>query len=444
MTRNSSKKRIAAVFLTAVIAIAAVTPIAADTDWDAKIREYEERAEQLEQQGEEIQAEINNYRSDIQETDRLRELVSQQIDGINAKVENQNLLIAAKEIDIADQYAAIAELEQRMDETQRKIDECQRQIQLLNQENTDNLAQFGKILRGMYISGDVDMVELLAESEDFFDMLVRAQLMQNIGDQNIAFMNGLLADIDAQNTLIADLETYKSNLAEDKARQETEKHRLEEDLADLEAQNALFEADLAAEFDNLSSVEQQLNELEYTVESLKIEYSEVAREAESTNYMIAETIKKQQAEEAAKNRPVYSSEGFAWPLDAQYQMVTCSFGWDAAWGRNHYGTDIGNAGIGGANIYAAQSGTVITAYNDGGWHGGYGNYIVIDHGGGLSTLYAHTVTGSVVVTAGQTVEKGQLIAKVGTTGRSTGNHLHFEVRVDGVARDAMGYSYEGR
>jgi murein DD-endopeptidase MepM/ murein hydrolase activator NlpD len=444
MKRKSRAKRIAAVFLIASIVISTVPTIGADTDWDAQIKEYEQKAEQLQEQGEEIQSEIDAYKDNMQETDRMKDLVSQQIDSINAKVENQNLLIAAKEIDIDNQYSAIAQLEKQMDETQREIDECQRQIQLLNQENTDNLERFGQILRGMYISGDVDMVELLAESDDFFDMLVHAQLMQNIGDQNIEFMDDLLADIDEQEALIADLESYKADLADDKARQEIRKHELQVDLTELEAQKGQFEADLAAEIDTLSSYEQQLDQLEYTVYSLKNQYSEIAREVESANYMITQIIKKKQAEEAAKNRPVYSADGFAWPLDAQYQMVTCAFGWDAGLSRNHYGTDIGNSGIGGANIYAAQSGTVITAYNDGGYHGGYGNYIVIDHGGGLSTLYAHTVTGSVVVAAGDTVVKGQLIAKVGTTGYSFGNHLHFEVRVDGVAQDAMGYSYEGR
>jgi murein DD-endopeptidase MepM/ murein hydrolase activator NlpD len=444
MKGKSPIKRITAAFLAAVISLSAAAPASADTDWDAQIREYEKKAEQLQEQGKEIKEEINDYNADMQETDRLRDLVAEQIDSIEARVENQNLLIAAKEIDIDNQYEAIEKTARQIDGTQREIDESQRQIQLLSQQNTDNLDKFGQILRGMYISGDVDMVELLAESDDFFDMLVRAQLMQNIGDQNIMFMNDLLAAMDEQNRLIADLETYKSNLADEKARQEIEKHNLEVDLAALEAQRERFEADLAAELSNLSYYEQELNELQYSVESLKNQFSDISQQVESANYMVTVLIQKKQAEEEAKKRPVYSAEGFAWPLDARYQMVTCAFGWDASWGRNHYGTDIGNSGIGGANIYAMQSGTVITAYNDGGNHGGLGNYIVIDHGGGLSTLYAHTRTGEVRVKAGDTVTKGQVIAKVGTTGLSTGNHLHFEVRVDGVAKDPMSYSYEGR
>ena len=92
------------------------------------------------------------------------------------------------------------------------------------------------------------------------------------------------------------------------------------------------------------------------------------------------------------------------------------------------------------NIYAAQGGTVITAYGDGGWHGGFGNYIIIDHGGELSTVYAHC--SAVTVSVGQTVNKGDVIGYVGSTGWSTGNHLHFETRVNGTAVDPFSYSYE--
>ena len=121
-------------------------------------------------------------------------------------------------------------------------------------------------------------------------------------------------------------------------------------------------------------------------------------------------------------------------------MITTYFGYDAWRGGNHYGIDVGNAGIAGTNVYAAQSGTVITAYSDGGWHGGYGNYVVVDHGGGISTLYAHC--SSTVVYEGQTVNKGDVLGYVGMTGWATGNHLHFEVRVNGTAVDPFGYSYE--
>jgi len=127
-----------------------------------------------------------------------------------------------------------------------------------------------------------------------------------------------------------------------------------------------------------------------------------------------------------------SSSGFLWPADG---VKTSDFGWRThpifGTGRLHSGIDIGAAY--GSAISAAASGTVVSA----GTMSGYGNVVVIDHGGGIATLYAHQ--SSVAVGTGQAVERGQTIGYVGSTGYSTGPHLHFEVRVNGTPVDPMGY-----
>jgi murein DD-endopeptidase MepM/ murein hydrolase activator NlpD len=121
-----------------------------------------------------------------------------------------------------------------------------------------------------------------------------------------------------------------------------------------------------------------------------------------------------------------SSAGLIWPVSGP---VTSPFGW--RWGRLHEGIDIGVAY--GTPIHAAASGTVIYC----GWETGYGNLTVIDHGGGLATAYAHQ--SSLAVSCGQSVTQGEVIGYVGSTGHSTGPHLHFEVRVNGNPVDPMGY-----
>ena len=153
----------------------------------------------------------------------------------------------------------------------------------------------------------------------------------------------------------------------------------------------------------------------------------------------AEALEKASAELAAKIRSVQSTApsapapslessagGLIWPVSAP---VTSNFGW--RWGRMHEGIDLG-AGMG-TPIYAATAGTVIHA----GWLGGYGNLVVLDHGGGVSTAYGHQ--SSIAVSVGQRVSQGQVIGYVGSTGHSTGPHLHFEVRVNGGAVDPLGY-----
>ena len=119
---------------------------------------------------------------------------------------------------------------------------------------------------------------------------------------------------------------------------------------------------------------------------------------------------------------------------SNYQLITSRFGWRSR--DNHKGMDI--AAAAGTAIYAAAAGTVTTASY--GWGGGYGNYIIINHGKGVQTLYGHC--SSLNVSQGQYVSQGQLIARVGSTGQSTGNHLHFEVRVNGIAQDPQNYVYK--
>ena len=114
-------------------------------------------------------------------------------------------------------------------------------------------------------------------------------------------------------------------------------------------------------------------------------------------------------------------------------VVTSRFAW--RWGRQHKGIDIGASY--GTPIYAAASGTVAIAQY--GYGGGYGNYVLLDHGNGVQTLYGHC--SSLAVSSGQYVNQGQVIGYVGSTGNSTGNHLHFEVRVNGVAQNPQNYVY---
>jgi murein DD-endopeptidase MepM/ murein hydrolase activator NlpD len=121
-----------------------------------------------------------------------------------------------------------------------------------------------------------------------------------------------------------------------------------------------------------------------------------------------------------------SAAGFIWPCDG---VVVSGFGMRS--GRMHEGIDIGCAY--GTPNRAAAAGTVIYA----GWLGGYGNLVVVDHGNGLSTAYAHA--SSILVGVGQTVAQGQTVSLVGSTGHATGPHLHFEVRVNGVAVDPLPY-----
>jgi murein DD-endopeptidase MepM/ murein hydrolase activator NlpD len=175
---------------------------------------------------------------------------------------------------------------------------------------------------------------------------------------------------------------------------------------------------------------QKATDLSKLSEQARAEVDEIDA-LQASSAALGARIRAAQAQRAASAQPsgpqtAPSSSGLIWPASGP---VTSPFGW--RWGRMHEGIDIGAAY--GSEIRAAASGTVIYC----GWESGYGNLTVIDHGGNLATAYGHQ--SSIAVACGQHVDQGQVIGAVGSTGHSTGPHLHFEVRVNGSPVDPMGY-----
>ena len=163
-----------------------------------------------------------------------------------------------------------------------------------------------------------------------------------------------------------------------------------------------------------------------SLDQLSAEERADAEEIDALQQASADLAAKIRAAQAHSTVQHVSGAGFVWPVSAP---ITSPFGW--RWGRMHEGSDLGAAY--GSPIAAAAAGVVIYA----GWEGGYGNLVVIDHGGGLATAYGHQ--SRIAVSLGESVAQGQIIGYVGSTGHSTGPHLHFEVRVNGEAVDPLGY-----
>jgi murein DD-endopeptidase MepM/ murein hydrolase activator NlpD len=163
-----------------------------------------------------------------------------------------------------------------------------------------------------------------------------------------------------------------------------------------------------------------------SLDQLTAEERADAEEIDALQQVSADLAAKIRAAQAHSTVRRVSGSGFIWPVNAP---ITSPFGW--RWGRMHEGVDL--AVPNGTPVVAAKAGVVIVA----GWMGGYGNLVVVDHGGGVATAYGHNT--SVTVSVGQFVEQGQLIAYSGSTGHSTGPHVHFEVRINGSAVDPMGY-----
>jgi murein DD-endopeptidase MepM/ murein hydrolase activator NlpD len=206
------------------------------------------------------------------------------------------------------------------------------------------------------------------------------------------------------------------------------------DKANLSKARDLAEDRRKVAADRLAELQEALNQqnrlkgaLDTRIAEYTAEVDALSREEATLSALIRSRQLEADAEEVeAESSESASDSGMTWPAGGP---VTSGFG--TRWGRMHTGIDIG-AGYG-ASIRAAQDGTVILA----GHNGGYGNCVVIDHGGGFSTLYGHM--SNIEASEGQSVDAGDLIGEVGSTGNSTGPHLHFETRVDGEAQNPMRY-----
>ena len=444
MGKFKSRKiaRTACAILTAICTAAAPvmwSGASADTtDYDKEIAQLEQKAEQIKKDNEAREQKIDALSGNVDENNAQMGLLQEQIEGINDEITTYGQLITTQQQKIGEKENEIHLIEQEIEKKQGEIEEKQKEIASLEAQNKENLKKFAKLIRALYMNNTADTLPILEGSDDWYNFFTYVDVVQNISEQNLEFMNNLLDDIHHQEELIEGLEKDIAQLNADKADLLDKKADLETELADLETKKTEVQQIADERTNDLYALSSDNQELQNQISQINSEISASNEDVEAINQAIKELIRKKQAENSGA--PVYSSDGFRWPLDSNLQYITTYFGYDAWRGGNHYGIDVGNAGIGRKNIYAAQSGTVITAYSDGGWHGGFGNYVIIDHGGELSTVYAHC--SSVTVSVGQTVNKGDVIGYVGSTGWSTGNHLHFETRVDGTAVDPFSYSYE--
>lgn len=321
-------------------------------------------------------------------------VLQDEIDNLNAQLEQYAALIAEKEQQVAENEAAEAA-----------------QFEL-----------FKKQCRAMEKEGKVSYWSILFSAKSFPDLLDKVNTVNAIANYNDKICDQLQAAREALQQAKAELE---------QAQTETEAAKAEEKAA---------QDELAAQKKEVQSL---INEIAADEKETQKALDELNAAAKAMDAEIAKQEKElQKAIEAARqsgNSNAYQFDpgsGWYWPLPSNCVKVNSFYGprKDPISGKqsNHSGTDIGGAPTG-TQIYAARGGVVLTSAH----HSSYGNYVVISHGDGVSTLYAHMSKRAVKV--GDVVSQGQVIGYVGSTGRSTGPHLHFEVRVNGVRQDALKY-----
>ena len=400
---------------------------------DSTITDLENKKQKLLDRNDQIDKEIASLDNNIAEDEKMQDLYWDKMQTQKETVDTYNNLIYYKNEEISAKEKEIEIKDQQITAKEEDIARKEKEIEALQAENEENLVQFGEILHAMYVTGGVDIFSVLADATDIYDILVRTKLMVNISEQNTQFMDELKQSINDTKDRIAQLEEDARQLSEQRSKLVTEKEDLEKAKSDLEATRGEAQA-LSDEYnDNYYYYSNQISNFEYKQQQLEQEKKINAAEAAAYEQQIQEEIRKAQI----ASQQVYQEGEWWYPLDWKYTMITTYFGYDSWRNGQHSGVDLSGGGINGANIYASKGGTVIKAKTDYIPGYSYGMYVVIDHGNGYSTLYGHC--SAIYVYEGQQVNQGDVIAAVGSTGWSTGPHLHFEVRIDGIAQNPFAY-----
>ena len=355
----------------------------------SEIQAIEARLRQLEQSQKEYEDKISSLNQSAAGALETKASYEEQIQVIEQKITSTNDLIS--------QYETLIE------QTITDIDGKEDQID-------DKFDEFLERLRVNYEDGFVNYLVLVLESGSFTEFLMNTERTADILEYDRSLMNSLEEEKGT-------LEDTKTQLEAARAAQQEAKRALENDRASLNAKRA------------------ELEEFIQSLNSDAARYEQLLEEAQKANDELNAKLEAALAALAAKEvkqHPV-AQGAMIWPVSTAYSTVSSPFGGRTLNGRYdfHYGVDI--PAPAGSNVYASQAGVVEYAE----WHYSYGNYIVINHGGGYTTLYAHNT--SLAVSVGDTVEQGQVIAYVGQTGSAYGDHCHFEVRYYGQVQNPMNY-----
>lgn len=394
--RKHQKKLIAALalLLALLMILPAITMImgSAGAVTQAEIDKLKKDAAALDEKKEELNKQLEKLAGEINGELSKKMVVEQEIMVVEGQINNTEALISQYEVLIKHEEANLAQAQ--------------------NDEAT-HYDEFCRRVRAMEEEGTTTYWHIIFNAASFTDLLDKAMMISEVVEYDNAVMDSL-------EQARIDVETAKAALESAKEEQVSAKLALSAQRAELSAKEATIEG-LLAEMEKKQDVyEDQIHELD--------------EQAAEMDKEIAKKQKELEKQLEANKVKIDAGSGYLWPLKNCF-VITSFFGTrtDPFTGKpgNHGGTDI--RANGGTPIMAARGGVIMTSE----YHNSYGNYVVVYHGNGESTLYAHMSKRNAKV--GATVKQGDVIGYVGTTGRSNGNHLHFEVRINNVRVDALNY-----
>lgn len=373
------------------------------------------KLDKINQNIKEAQKELDSLDDQVADKKAYSDALMKKIDLLQDKLD-------ALESNRDDLQNEIDAVQKRIDETQADINRAEKEIEKKEQEFDGVYEEYCQRLRAMYISGNVSMLEVLLESGDISSILTRAEMVKSVSEQDSATLDDLMVKMEEINKEREELANNKIQLGKDKDSLNSRKQELQKSIDEYNSSKAELNAEVEECNAALASLDDKRSEVKETLNVNQEQKRQI--EAEINNALSG----------SGSNKPGSGNYNpgtgqLAYPTS--YRQISAGYP-NYSNGSYHGGVDwpcpTGTA------VHASDSGVVVIAkkltYS-------YGQYILIDHGNGLSTLYAHN--SSLVVGVGDKVSKGQIIAYSGESGNATGPHVHFEVRLNGTRVNPMSY-----
>ncbi len=383
--RKHSKKLLSLLMLLTLLFTMLPTAAFAEATEEEKLAAQQKRDE-LQQQLREIEERLSAIKDDVE---RAEEKANSYAD---------RKWIVTQQIDAIQESITLKEEELKL--RQQELDEKKAAQQ-------ENYELFKQRLRAIYMTNDTSALSTLLGASSFSEFLVRAEVMRQVSEHDTQL-----------------IEQLKKEQEEIEAAQKV----IEEELASLEEDKEA----LAVKQSELAALLQEANSELSTAEALE----EVTQEEyDKINAAFKQADAELDAIMGTGSDTIYGTGEYGWPVPG-FTYISSGFGWRTLYGQPnfHGGIDIAGSGIYGTPVVASDSGTVVRALY---YTTGYGYHVMIDHGGNNWTVYGHL--SSIAVSYGQYVSKGEMVGRVGSTGNSTGPHLHFEIRLNGTKVNPLLY-----
>lgn len=393
-------------------------------DYKEEIRERKEKAEEQKQE--------------IQTSESKVDMMEDAVAGLNS--EKKELQVAKDELsDTVEQLDAqltnvqevLTQLEEDIDRKTKQVENIKNRLREAEANQDEQYASMKQRIKFMYEKGDTAYITMVFGAQNLTDMLNKAEYIEEVSAYDRQLLNEYTETKYRVINLKDKLEVEQASLLETQEQAEIQEYQMSMLIDQKNGEIEKYESEISTKEDAIKEYEAMIASQNATIAALEASILKAEREAEALQKELEESgLSDNDIDSSSSSKPVTTQQIFSGPFcmpAPSYTRVSDDYGnrIHPILGVKQFHNGIDFAAPGGSPILAAQSGTVIAAA----YSSTMGNYIMINHGGGVITIYMHA--SALYVSAGQTVTKGQKIAAVGSTGRSTGNHLHFSVRVNG-------------